>query len=72
MDNQETILTVDPKRMQFICGIPIRAKLGDKWGAYDLAQLDRLSLIHWLNGHPLLAINTVLALFDHDHIDSPT
>ena len=41
-------LTVDPERLHYTCGIPVRAQLHGKWSAYDAAQLDRQSFLAWI------------------------
>jgi hypothetical protein len=42
-------LNVDPERLQaYPTGIPIRANLHGKWGTYDIANLDKDSLLEWL------------------------
>jgi hypothetical protein len=43
-------LTVDPQRVSFenFTGMYVRARNGEAWGAYDIAQLDRASLDQWL------------------------
>lgn len=46
----------------------VRAKFEDAWGSYDIAELDRLSLLRWLRsrgGENLWAENTVISLLGH-------
>ena len=50
-------------------GIYVRAKLGDKWGSYDIAHLERESLVAWLKsrgGDNPWAENCVLLLLGHE------
>lgn len=42
-------LKVDSKRLkQFETGIFVRATLDGKWGSYDIADLEKESLLDWL------------------------
>lgn len=47
-------------------GIPVRARLGEQWGSYDIAHLKRESLVAWLNSRPELALRTLLMLLGHE------
>ena len=46
-------LKADPERvgMVSVTGIYVRASLNGDWGSYDLVQLDRASLLAWLDGY---------------------
>lgn len=61
---------VDPQRHDITrdTGIYVRAKLGDKWGSYDIAELDAKSLLAWLRsrgGENRWAENCVGLLLGH-------
>lgn len=47
-------LTIDPKRTldadSHGTGYYVRAKRGERFGSYDIAELDRPSLARWLAG----------------------
>jgi len=52
-------------------GIYIRAKLDDRFGAYDIATLTKESLLEWLRSHGganELAENVVGLLLGHGHL----
>ncbi len=53
------------------CGIPVRCEGPDgKWGAFDIAHLDRASLIEWLRSHGgdnPWAERVVCVLLGHDN-----
>jgi hypothetical protein len=54
-------------------GILVRAKCNDQVGTYDIATLDRVSLIRWLRhegGKNELAENILLALLGHGPLTS--
>lgn len=65
------ITRVDPTRTDRHgqTGIYVRAMHNDKWGSHDIAELDRYSLVAWLNSQrPIgLAANVVIILLGHDH-----
>lgn len=46
----EPVLTVDPERTDLsnASGIYVRATLNGKWGAHDIAELDKASLLRFL------------------------
>lgn len=49
-------------------GIFVRAQdQTGKWGAYDIAELERESLLAWLRKDTDLAERVVLALLEHAH-----
>lgn len=60
-------LVVDPARLAFedATGIFVRARLAEKWASYDIAQLERESLLTWLRSRPNFAEQTVLLLLNH-------
>lgn len=60
-------LNVDPTRYRVVpeTGIYVRAMLHGSWGSHDIAELDRASLVLWLESVPNLALNTVLILLGH-------
>lgn len=63
-------LTVDPERVaqKRRTGIYVRAKLGDEWGNFDIAHLDRYSLRTWMRDFAGAASRpeaTVLLLLGH-------
>lgn len=68
-------LKVDPARKDAdSTGIYVRAKNGDEWGSFDIADLDRDSLHSWLRsrgGENLWAENCVLLLLGHEQIKGP-
>lgn len=63
---------VDPTRVakyNDYTGIYVRAKYADNWGSFDMAELDRASLFHFLRkngGANLWAENIVLQMLDHE------
>jgi hypothetical protein len=65
-------LKADPNRAGIgETGIYLRAKRGHKWASVDLAELDRESVLAWLNSREgiqktLLAQNVVLVLLGHE------
>jgi hypothetical protein len=67
-------LRVDPDRGSINCdlhghtGIYIRAiGLDGKWGSYDIAELDRASLLSWVKGKDRLWLeNLVLVMLGHN------
>ena len=71
-----TDLRVDDEREHEQHGatnIFVRAKFEDAWGSYDIAELDRLSLLRWLRsrgGENLWAENTVLSLLGHAQFEA--
>jgi hypothetical protein len=42
----------DAKRSTYHTGCYVRARLGDQWGAYDVATLTRDSLLVWVRHLP--------------------
>lgn len=62
-------LRADPGRaVNGDTGIYVRAKVGDKWDSYDIAQLDKASLLAWLlsrGGSNPWAENVVGILLGH-------
>ncbi len=61
-----TELEADQARMGMpTCGIPVRAKVGDRWEAVDIVHLKRESLLEWLRSREGLAESTLLAIFGH-------
>lgn len=60
------------RNMHGTTGVYVRARGdGDKWGSYDIAELDRSSLHRWLRsrgGKNLWAENTVLILLGHPQV----
>jgi hypothetical protein len=69
-DDQRIPLIVDPERTVYASAtcIYVRAKLQGKWGSYDIAQLDRESLLVWMRGcgDSAMAERVVLMMLDHD------
>jgi len=66
----------DPERQHLheATGIYVRAKVGERWGNADIAELDADSLYRWLRsrgGDNPWAESTVLALLGHDHTVIP-
>jgi hypothetical protein len=67
-------LKTDPERVpqrHGDTGIFVRAKNGEEWGSYDIAELDKASLLQWLQsrgGNNPLAENTVGILLDYGHL----
>lgn len=60
-------LRVDPRRLDGPeTGIFIRAKKGERWGSYDLAALDRDSVMRWLEQDEGMARRVVLLLLGHE------
>ncbi len=47
-------------------GIYVRAQMNGVHGSYDIAVLDKASLLSWLHSEPDLAENTLLAMLGHD------
>lgn len=43
-------LKVDPARERWAdeTGVVVRAKRGERWGNYDVAHLDKASMLEWL------------------------
>lgn len=70
-------LLVDPERAMVYeraTGILVRARLDDRFGNWDIAQLDRASLLAWLQsrgGENAWAENTVLVLLGHEQETQP-
>lgn len=67
------MLHVDPERLEFadLTGIYVRAKLNDKFGTYDIAQLTKDSLLEWLTsrgGFNPWAEDVVGILLGHGHL----
>lgn len=53
-------------------GILVRAKVGDRWGNADIADLDAVSLIRWLrsrDGENVWAESVVFMLLGHSSED---
>lgn len=73
--NPSPPLTVDPDRVEnnhSYSGIFIRATHDGRWGSYDIAELDRASLLRFLRsrgGHNEWAEGVVLGLLGHPIID---
>lgn len=62
----EPNLYVDPERLeQLETGIFTRAKNGDNWGSYDIAELTRESLLEWLNGNKDMMEKVILHLLEY-------
>jgi hypothetical protein len=66
-------LIVDPKRAELhgSSGIYVRATLDGKWGNFDIAELDKSSLLHWLRsrgGDNPWAEDTVGIILGHGHL----
>jgi hypothetical protein len=73
-------MNIDPNRAETldldsvdenVTGIFIRAKLGEKYGSYDIAFLDAPSLLEYLKsggGDNPLAENVVGSLLGHGHL----
>lgn len=64
-------LTVDPKRIDYdgSTGVYVRARHEGKWGSYDMAVLDRASLLEFLRsrgGDNPWAENIVGAILGHE------
>lgn len=62
-------LKVEQGRLDQATGIFVRATLEGRWGSYDIAELDRASLLTWLRsrgGANPWAENVVLAMLGHD------
>ena len=67
----ETILTIDPDRLgRAGTEIFVRAQdLHGQWGSFDIAHLDEVSLLGWLQGlEPVGVINTVGVLLGHGYL----
>ena len=64
-------LKVDPARVDCdkITGIPVRSELNGRWGANDIAELTKESLLEWLRSRPNFAEQTVLILLGHPRDD---
>lgn len=65
-------LQVDKSRTHLheMTGIYVRAKHDDKWGSYDIAELDKNSLHTFLRsrgGNNIWAENVVAILLGHGH-----
>lgn len=64
--------TVDPARHEInheSTGVYVRAKYKEKWGSFDIAELDRDSLFRFLRsrgGANLWAENVVLVMLGHE------
>jgi len=63
-------LQIDPSRVEEyadLTGIYIRAKdpINDKWGTYDLGQLDRKSFLLWLMQELNRPIDVLTHVFNH-------
>jgi hypothetical protein len=77
MRRKDDIMKTDPNRqneqMHGLTGIFVRAVGTDeKWGSYDLAELDAKSLTQWLmrdGGSNLLAENTVRVMLGHEQVN---
>ena len=64
-------LTIDPKRRGAECGIPIRAKDGERWITADIAALDKPSLLAWLRsrgGNNPFAEDVIGILLGHGYL----
>lgn len=64
-------MKIDPKRIGQWgeSGIFVRAQDPDgKWGSFDLVELDKESLLQFLNLKPSMAINVVGILLGHGHL----
>lgn len=69
-DEKKIELKTDPQRElnnADATGIYIRAKgTGGRWSSFDIAQLDRVSVLEWLRSHRIEYVhNVVLALLNH-------
>lgn len=75
-----TDLKVDPDRLSNLAsepgtGIWIRALHDDRWGSYDIAALDKPSLLAWLKsrgGDNKIAEDMVGHLLGHGHLHDRT
>lgn len=71
-------LTPDPERvaredLHGLTGIFVRAKHEGKWGNFDIAELDKPSLLAWLRsrgGDNRWAEDTVGIILGHGHLHS--
>ena len=62
-----TDLQVDPLRVhdyKDYSGVYVLAKLNDRWGSYDIATLERNSLVQWLQESPARAPYIVCKLLN--------
>lgn len=65
------VYQTDRAREAHATGIYVRAQLGETWGSFDIAELDKASLLDWLRsdgGSNKLAENTVGIILGHGHL----
>lgn len=68
-------MKIDPERLDLESGIPIRAydPRTERWGTYDMAQLDKESLIEWLRDAGVEYLKDIIGiLLGHGHLRDVT